>query len=307
MGHTGILRTASGRVRLGWRLLAFVVLAVLITVPASFLPVPSSELGSGAHGPLIGCLAAGWLLLRLDGRGPGALGFYLARDSVTGALGGLALGAVLTLFGIVLIVGMGGLRWSSDSGGLVEYGVGAGWALWVFAVPAALEEALLRGYPLQALADSWGKGVALWVTSVVFAALHLGNPNVSVMGIANIVVAGLFLGVVYLKTASLWWATGAHLGWNWSEAYLADLPVSGLEEIDAPVIEPIIRDPAWLSGGSFGPEASVVTTVVVGLATLLLWKSNWLKMSDAARNTRPLALGFEEEGGPYSVESGRER
>lgn len=307
MDQAGILRTASGRVRLGWRLLAFVVLAVLITIPASLLPFPSSELGSGFHGPLIGCLVAGWVLLRLDGRGPGALGFYLSRDAFPESLGGLALGSAVTLLGIALIAGMGGLRWASDPGGLAEYGLGAGWALWVFAVPAAVEEALLRGYPLQALADSWGSSPALWVTAVVFAALHLGNPNVSALGIANIVVAGLFLGVIYLKTASLWWATGAHLGWNWSEAYLADLPVSGLEEIDAPLIEPVIRDPAWLSGGSFGPEASVVTTVVVALATFVLWNSNWLTMSEAARKTRPIVLGVGDGGGPYSDESGRER
>ena len=73
----------------------------------------------------------------------------------------------------------------------------------------------------------------------------------------------VFLGVVYLKTASLWWATGAHLGWNWAHGFLADLPVSGLELVDAPLLEPVTGGPDWLSGGSFGPEGSVVSTLVL--------------------------------------------
>ncbi len=83
------------------------------------------------------------------------------------------------------------------------------------------------------------------------------------LGLANILVAGLFLGVVYLKTASLWWATGAHLGWNWAHGFLSDLPVSGLELVDTPLLEPTTQGPEWLSGGSFGPEGSILSTLIL--------------------------------------------
>jgi hypothetical protein len=132
--------------------------------------------------------------------------------------------------------------------------------------------------------------VALWVTSIVFGALHLGNPNTSALGLANIVVAGLFLGVIYWKTASLWWATGAHLGWNWGHGFLADLPVSGLELIDAPLLEPALAGPAWVTGGAFGPEGSLVTTAVLALATIWIWRAPWLRPGRNAIEARPLIL-----------------
>ena len=189
---------------------------------------------------LVAGLLAGWALLRLDGRGPGALGFYLAPGLVKELVGGVALGVVVAGFVAVGMVVSGALRWSSEAGTLLDYVREGGASLWFFTLPAAGEETLMRGYLFQALAESWGGGWALWATSVLFGALHLGNPNTSWLGLANILVAGLFLGVVYLKTASLWWATGAHLGWNWAHGFLSDLPVSGLELVDAPLLEPVI-------------------------------------------------------------------
>jgi hypothetical protein len=198
------------------------------------------------------------------------------------------------------MVVFGALRWTVDAGSLVEYLREGVRSLWFFTVPAASEEAFMRGYFFQALAESWGGPWALGVTSVLFGALHLGNPNTSWVGLANIVVAGLFLGVVYWKTASLWWATGVHLGWNWVHGFLADLPVSGLELIDAPLLEPITPGPVWVTGGAFGPEGSVVTTGVLALTTIWIWKASWLGPGQKAREVRPLILTREARG--YSSE-----
>ena len=197
--------------------------------------------------------------------------------------GGVALG----------MVAFGALRWSPEAGGPMEYLWEAGDSMWLFCLPAAAEEAAMRGYLLQALAESWGGPWALWVTSVLFGILHLGNPNTSWIGLANILVAGLFLGLVYLKTASLWWATGAHLGWNWAHGFLFDLPVSGLELVDTPLMEPVTRGPDWLSGAAFGPEGSVMATVGLSVATLVLWRTSWLEPGVRAREVRPLYLAPE--------------
>ena len=181
---------------------------------------------------------------------------------------------------------------------------GGGQALLLLAVPAAAEEALLRGYPLQALAEAWGPGWALAVTSGVFGVIHLGNPEVTPLGTLNVALAGLFLGVVYLRTTSLWWATGVHLGWNWAHGYLADVPVSGLDLWDAPFYEGLARGPVWLGGGDFGPEGSVVATFVVVGATCLCWRAPWLRPSEAAMVARPLAVVLRE--GPAPVQDPRE-
>ena len=162
---------------------------------------------------------------------------------------------------------------------------------------------MMRGYLFQALAEAWGGAWALWLTSFLFGVLHLGNPNTSWIGLANIVVAGLFLGVVYLKTASLWWATGAHLGWNWAHGFFADLPVSGLDLVDTPLLEPSFRGPEWLSGGPFGPEGSIMATGVLLAATVILWRTSWLSPGDRALDVRPLLLEGKSSG--YPPDSGR--
>jgi uncharacterized protein len=237
-------------------------------------------------------------LLRMDGRAPGALGFYLAPSVGRESLGGVGLGVLVAVAAVLGIAALGGVRWSGDAGTLEEYLLAGAAALWLFAIPAAAEEALLRGYLFQSLVEGWGALEALWLTSLVFGLLHLGNPNVAPLGFVSIVMAGMFLGVVYLKTASLWWASGAHLGWNWAHGFLADLPVSGLNLVDAPLVEAHIQGADWVSGGAFGPEGSVVAAAVLGLAALALWKASWMSPGASARNVRPLVLFRESEGSP---------
>lgn len=296
----GVLTTAKGRVRLGWRLLAFLVIAAAIAlVFAAFTP---GGLVAGSAALLVGSMTGGWAMLALDGRGPGALGFHVSREAPVELARGLALGVSVGLLVVALMGALGGVRWSGEA----EAGSATGWlsgalgALAFLAVPAAAEEALLRGYPLQALGEAWGAWVAVVLTSIVFGLLHVANPGVGVLSTANVAAAGLLLGVVYVRTLSLWWATGAHLGWNWSHGYVADVPVSGLELIDAPLYEGVTTGPAWLGGGSFGPEGSVVTTFVILAVTAACWWGPWLTPGVAAVEAEPLmrgAQGADSTGG----------
>lgn len=273
----GVLTRDDGRVRLGWRLLAFVVLTVVLAFPVlAFVP---GGLVTSSFALLLGSMAAGWCMLALDGRGPTALGFHPSLEAPVELLKGLALGTAVGLLVVALMAIAGGVRWVSEAGSPGAWLSGALGALAFLAVPAAAEEALLRGYPLQALGEAWGAWVAVVVTAVVFGLLHLANPGVGPLSTANIAAAGLLLGVVYVRTLSLWWATGAHLGWNWAHGYVADVPVSGLEldVLDAPLYQGMASGPEWLGGGAFGPEGSVVTTVVVLGLTAALWWGPWLK------------------------------
>ena len=296
----GVLTTDRGRIRLGWRLLAFVVLTLAIGLLAAAL-VPGG-LVAGSLGLLLGSLAAGWCLLALDGRGATALGFHPSLEAPAELLKGLALGTAIGLVVVGLMALVGAVRWSGEAGSVTAWASGALGALAFLALPVAAEEALLRGYPLQALGEAWGAWVAVVVTSLVFALLHWWNPGTGPLSLANIAGAGLLLGVVYVRTLSLWWATGVHLGWNWAHGYLADVPVSGLEILDAPLYEGVPRGPAWLGGGSFGPEGSVVTTVVVLAAAAALWWGPWLEPGRTMKRAEPL-MGPPEDGEPTEGES----
>jgi membrane protease YdiL (CAAX protease family) len=247
--------------------------------------------GSGMIGGfasiLFGSLLGGWVLLRIDGRSPGALGFHGGLEAVRGAVLGTALGTLLVLVAVAFVFVAGGVRWElAEEGGYVLEGLRS---LGFFALPAAAEEALFRGYPLQLAAGIWGGVPALVVTSVAFGLLHLPNPEAGALPAANVAAAGLLLGVVYLRTGSLWWASGVHLGWNWGQGFLADLPVSGLRLTDAPGYDAVARGPEWISGAGFGVEGSAVTTALLLLAALWLWRVSWLRPAEGICGLRPLA------------------
>lgn len=283
-----LVLTAEGRVRLVWRLLLWFGVSAFVGGVMGVL-VSSWGLVATASGTLLGAWVAGAVTLSLDGRGPGAMGFYLSRSVPREASSGLALGVGLAVGVVGVLTLSGGLAWSRDPGTLGGwFGAGLG-SLALLAIPAASEEALLRGYPLQALTEAWGPVWGLAFTSLAFGALHLANPGVTMIGAGTTAAAGLFLGAVYLRTGSLWWSTAVHLGWNWGIGFLADLPVSGLELIDAPLIAGSVHGPAWLSGGSFGPEGSVVALAGFASAAAVCWWGPWLGPEPSAMACDPLA------------------
>ena len=292
--------TSEGRVHLGWRLSGFFGLTLLVALAWEGLTQPS--LMGGAFGLLAGALAAGTILLWVDGRKPGALGFYLSHETATESVRGMGLGV---LIGMIVVAGMalaGGVTWEARSGSMLSWASGAlGAVLW-FTIPAAAEEAFLRGYPLQALTEAYGPLTGIAATSVAFGVLHLGNPGHGVLQIVNVTVAGVLFGVVYVKTLSLWLVTGMHVGWNWAHGYLADVLVSGLDVADAPLYEGVTGGPQWLGGGAFGPEGSVVATGVLVAATVTFWRVEWLRPGRSASDAGSLAemaiQGINRKGVP---------
>lgn len=292
-----VFRDGEGRLRVGWRLVLFGVVFLALAT-AGLLLSPSRELPAQGVVLLAAALISGVVLLQgVEGRGPEALGFHLSREAPREALRGLALGVAVALASVAAMALLGGVRWQAEAGTAGGSAVEGLRALAFFAAPAAGEEALARGYPLQLLAAAWGPAAGLVLTSVGFGLLHLGNPGLTGLAMVNLVAAGLLLGVVYLRTGSLWWASGAHLGWNWAHGFVADLPVSGLDLVDAPLWEGVTAGPAWLGGGAFGPEGSAVTAVVVLAAAGLLWWGPWLRPGQAARRADPL-MALPEPANP---------
>ncbi|HUF76012.1 MAG TPA: CPBP family glutamic-type intramembrane protease, partial [Longimicrobiales bacterium] len=172
-----LLRTPHGRLRLGWRLALFLALTVAVVALVAALLPPGVLAGSVAL--LAGAVAAGCALLVLDGRPAAALGFPLGRATLVESAAGLALGIAVAGAVVVLMAVAGGLRWAAEEGTAAGWLLGAGGAVAFLALPAAAEEALLRGYPLQALAEAWGAWWALALTAGAFGALHLANPGVT--------------------------------------------------------------------------------------------------------------------------------
>lgn len=278
-------------VRAGWRI-ALWIGAWLFLLSALFLGLGGAGVRLGLEVStaveLAAALAAGWGMLALVDRRPiGALGYAADPEAPRDSLLGFGLGAAAIALAAGVLTVAGTVRWVADSGSWPEYVATLTGSLLVFAVAAAAEEAVFRGYVFQALVQGVGAWPAVLVTAVLFALAHWNNPSVSVLPLANIFLAGVMLGWAYLRTRSLWFCTGVHLGWNWMMSAALDFPVSGLIR-DTPLYDVRAVGPRWMTGGDFGPEGGIMATLVIaGLIALLLW-APWVRESARMRALRPL-------------------
>jgi membrane protease YdiL (CAAX protease family) len=271
-----LLRNRQGQLRNGWWILLF--LGVFLASQFVYHPVSKGlqHLGAGkgwlAPLPVGFLLLVTWSCLRLRREPLSSVGLRLdARWSRQG-LAGVAFGGVMMLAVTALVLFAGGVRFGLDPArSLRALAHGA----WTFAWVAMLEELLFRGFVFQRLVDGVGARAALLLTAALFALAHWGNPGMEgstlVWASIDTALGALLLGVAYLRTGSLALPIGIHFGWNWVQGTLLGFDVSGLRE--AGWLMPHLLDrPQWLTGGSFGPEASVFAVVVDAAALLLLWR-----------------------------------
>jgi membrane protease YdiL (CAAX protease family) len=269
-----------------WTVL-FVYLLAALGWLVSAAGVPPS-FGAQVSIELAAALLAGWLLIAwVDRRRVGALGFAASRAAPREAATGLGLGAAAIAVAAGVLAVAGSARWVADAGSVPEYVASLGRGLAFFAVAAAAEEALFRGYAFQALVQGIGAWPAVLLSSAAFALAHARNPSVDPVALANIFAAGVMLGWAYLRTRSLWFATGVHLGWNWTMSAVLEFPVSGLRR-DVPLYDQLSIGPRWFTGGGFGPEGGVAATLAIVLLTAVLLRARWIRESPAMRALRPL-------------------
>ena len=266
---------------IGWSI-AFLVLtfltAGLVGLGAAVLITGSTDAGAAwltALGPQSMLLQAvvtlastalyTWLIgFRTLGLTGADLRYVTGRGARSGFVLGLAAGALTAGTALLLSVMVGQARWMDDTGTLGDYLRQSSKTVAVL-VPAALaEEVLFRGVPMVLLAAAFGRGSAIVAISVMFALAHVTNPNASPLGVGNIALAGVFLGLAFYAPGGIWTAFGAHLGWNSLLACL-DTPVSGVP-FNIPLLDYNAGGPAWLTGGTFGPEGGLAATLALTVA-----------------------------------------
>lgn len=164
----------------------------------------------------------------------------------------------------------------------------------VLAVAALAEEIAFRGYPFQRLIDAIGPFWATLVLSAVFGLAHIFNPSSTAISIVVTMVAGWFLSIAYLRTRALWLPWGWHFAWNASMALLFGLPISGLTRF-SPVVQSDTIGPSWLTGGYYGPEASIVTLIVMLAAIPVL-----LRVTRSYASRRESAVLIPAPATPWS-------
>ncbi len=196
---------------------------------------------------------------------------------VPGLRHGLLLGALPAALALVLSLLVGQAGWVRDEGSLVDYGARVALTTAIL-IPAALsEEVIFRGVPMVIIGRVAGRWFAIISLALLFGLAHFFNPEVTLLGIGNIVLAGILLGTAFFAPGGLWTAFGTHLGWNATLAAL-DAPVSGLP-FAIPFLDYHPGGPAWLTGGRFGPEGGLLATLVITAAIVVAWRwsrrDNW--------------------------------
>jgi membrane protease YdiL (CAAX protease family) len=267
---------SNERLRNGWWILIFIVLMLasrFVYTPVSRalqdLGTPLDWLEPLRFGFL---LAVTWICVRLRKERLSSIGFVLdarwARQLGAGALFGIA----SALLAVLMIWAAGGVRLEPDPArSLTALASG----VYVFLFVALFEETLFRGFVFQRLVAGAGAWIALTVSGLVFATSHWGNPDMHgatlVWATVELFLGAVLLGLAYLRTRSLALPIGLHFGWNWALGHVLGFGVSGFEH--AGWFRPLLLGrPEWMTGGRFGPEASIFAVVVDVLLIALLWK-----------------------------------
>ena len=263
---------ASG-LRAGWRLLIFVVLFIIFLIATSIVAcILIPALRSHHIAPLLiiaqeglsflCLLLASWIMARIEGRRVSNYGLPWRRMFCSQFWLGVVIGFVSLslLLAVMQTCGMASL------GNVTAHDAdiwicGGSYALAFLAV-GLFEEFFSFGYALFTLVTGIGFWKAAILSSALFALLHLGNSGETWLGIVNVGLTGMLSCLILRRTGNLWMAVGNHAAWDWGQSFFYGVANSG-RMIDGHLLSSNTSGPAWLSGGSVGPEGSVLCTALL--------------------------------------------
>lgn len=148
-------------------------------------------------------------------------------------------------------------------------------SLIAFLIQGATEEIIVRGWLFPVISVRSRIWVGIIVTSFLFGFLHLLNPGITILSISNIILVGVFAAFYVLKDSSLWGICAWHSIWNWAQYNVYGFAVSGMTIYSTPLFKPVTNGSEVLHGGSFGIEGSIITTIMLSIASIVLWKQLW--------------------------------
>jgi membrane protease YdiL (CAAX protease family) len=130
-----------------------------------------------------------------------------------------------------------------------------------FIAVAVSEEVMVRGYILNTLLESTNKYIALVVSALIFASLHLMNANIDIIPFINLVLAGLLLGLFCIYRKNLMFPIGLHFTWNYFQGPIFGYEVSG-HQMNGLIHQKLFGEVLW-TGGAFGFEGSIISIPIV--------------------------------------------
>ena len=134
------------------------------------------------------------------------------------------------------------------------------------------EEVATRGWLLTRIAARTNLPLAIAISSSLFGILHMGNAGVTFLSVLNIILDGVLAGLLFIYTDSIWLVVAQHGTWNYVQGNLLGFQVSGTGA-DASIFSFTMGDgPDWLTGGAFGAEGSIITTLVLLVSLVIVYR-----------------------------------
>lgn len=280
------LRRTDGTVRAPWQVAvfgaavfasAYLVAAVGFSI-AMATPLAAWARMSGASlsqiASLVAIVMATWFTGRQFPTKTGSVWAQigLARDAwrLAPNLVALAVGVAVIAVPALVVAALGGARFepatATDSGGATAF------RAFALMFPAAWnEELLFRGFAFTVMMGAIGAPRTIGITSAIFGAAHIFNPDPSVASTIAVTCAGAFLAWVRVATGSLVAAFAAHFAINFTQAVVLHAPVSGLA-LQTPGYRYVATGPAWLTGGEWGPEGGLAFVMAMLAASFLCYR-----------------------------------
>ena len=196
------------------------------------------------------------------------LGFY-RENFLSSLLKGFGLGLALFLLTLLGLVALG--QYHFESIHLTPYSL----SFVIFTIPfwilqGTTEEVVARTWLLPQLSSRTNLKLAVLISSLFFTLLHMGNSGLTPLSLVNLFLFGVAMALYFLKTDTVWGVAGIHGAWNFAQGNLFGILVSGQQSGTSLMTFLPQGNQDWLSGGSFGIEGSVMTSLVLLLLIVYL-------------------------------------
>jgi membrane protease YdiL (CAAX protease family) len=273
----------SQGLRAGWGMLLFAVIVVALVVGLNVALHAAHFHGPKTDGKILGpdsallqdgllsavVIVATLVTAALERRSLVRLGLGL-KNALPRLIQGLVVGvaAMSALIGLLYVCG------AIKIGALALHGkdiwlYGGWWGL-AFLCVGVFEELAFRTYLQQTLARGLNYRWAILIMGVLFTLAHMGNGGETPIGLFMVFAAGLVLSLAVWRTGAVWWSIGFHAAWDWAQSFVYGVADSGYQSKDVLMVSKPIG-PDWLSGGSTGPEGSVLALGMLLVVAGVIW------------------------------------
>lgn len=303
---TFLFGTAEGSYRRTWAWATFILVPVFLVVGQILFLLPAKLLGWITRenvetypyvlnliiGAFAMCALIFWLWIRFfERRNLRSVGLSFDNRSTRQYARGFVLGLLMAAGVVYTVRLLGGYSVEAETHLASTDMVPILILLFAFILQAGTEELVFRGWMMGRLAERYGLWVGVIGNSVLFTLMHVDSEALAALGPSGIalftaatLLFSIFLSLLVIRERSIWGAAAWHASWNWMFITWFGLPTTGIELGLAPLVADYMPTPdaaVWLTGGTDGPEGSVLTPIVLLIGTLIL---SWMLQARRSRS-----------------------